>query len=165
MNRLIQISNNLETGDTICDEANKVVYTPINNPQPTLEVGIVVKNKNDEGKIGEALRKLSMEDQTVTVNRNQVTKQLIVGSLGQLHIDVITDKLKNIYNIDVKQEVARIAYKETIKGKSDVIGRYVKQSGAAGQYGLFYKFEPFDGEFELYAILWGAVPSNFIPSC
>lgn len=159
-------SNNLETGDTICDEANKVVYTPINNPQPTLEVGIVVKNKNDEGKIGEALRKLSMEDQTITVNRNQVTKQLIVGSLGQLHIDVITDKLKNIYNIDVKQEVARIAYKETIKGKSDVIGRYVKQSGGGGQYGIVHiKFEPFDGEFEFVNdIFGGAVPSNFIPA-
>lgn len=159
-------SNNLETGDTLCDEAHKVVYAPINNPQPTLDVSIVVKTKNDEGKIGEALRKIAMEDLTVTVNRNQVTKQLLVGGLGQLHIDVVKDKLKNIYNIDVIQEPAKIAYKETIKGKSDVIGRYVKQSGGGGQYGIVnIRFEPSEQEFEFVNdIFGGAVPSNFIPA-
>ena len=107
-----------------------------------------------------------MEDLTVTVNRNQVTKQLLVGGLGQLHIDVVKDKLKNIYNIDVIQEPAKIAYKETIKGKSDVIGRYVKQSGGGGQYGIVnIRFEPSEQEFEFVNdIFGGAVPSNFIPA-
>ena len=91
-----------------------------------------------------------MEDQTITVNQNWVTKQLIVGSLGQLHIDVITDKLKNIYNIDVKQEVARIAYKETIKGKSDVIDVALNNQVAV-KY-VIILFEPFDGELNLLMI-------------
>ncbi len=163
---VITKSNNLETGDTFCEEANPIVYSPIINPQPTLETAIVVKNKNDEGKIGEALRKITAEDLTIQTNRNPVTKQLIVGSLGQLHIDVICEKLKTIYGIDVQQEQAKIAYKETIKGKSDVCGRYVKQSGGGGQYGIVnIKFEPCDAPFEFVNdVFGGAVPSNFIPA-
>lgn len=157
----------LETGDTICDIANPIKYDTIHNPQPAIFFALNVEDKKDEGKIAEALRKIAMEDLTIHVDRNAETKQLIVGCLGQLHIDTILEKLKSIYNIKATLEEAKISYRETIKKHVDEIeGRYVKQSGGSGQYGIVkMKFEPTEKEYEFIDdIFGGSVPSNFIPA-
>lgn len=156
----------LETGDTLCDPANPIKYDTIASLPPSIFFAMVVKNKNDEGKITEALRRIASEDLSITVDRNVETKQLLVGCQGQSHIDVIIEKLKTMYNIQVGLEDARISYRETIKGTSDVEGRYVKQSGGSGQYGIVkIKFEPTEAPFEFVDdIFGGSVPSNYIPA-
>jgi elongation factor G len=156
----------LETGDTLCDPADPIKYDTIASLPPSIFFAMVVKNKNDEGKITEALRRIASEDLSITVDRNVETKQLLVGCQGQSHIDVIIEKLKTMYNIQVGLEDARISYRETIKGTSDVEGRYVKQSGGSGQYGIVkIKFEPTEAPFEFVDdIFGGSVPSNYIPA-
>lgn len=159
--------DDLETGDTICDVAHPIKYESIHNPQPAIFFALNVEDKKDDGKIAEALRKISMEDLTIHVERNAETKQLIVGCLGQLHIDTILEKLKSIYNIKATLEDAKISYRETIKKHVDEIeGRYVKQSGGSGQYGIVkMKFEPTEKEYEFVDdIFGGSVPNNFIPA-
>jgi elongation factor G len=162
---LIKVAS-LETGDTIADPNKPIKYSDIERIEPTFYVAADVKNKNDEGKITESLRKVCQEDLSVTVNRNAEVKQLLVGCQGQLHIDTILHKIKNIYNIDVVLSPAKISYRETIKGRADVEGRYVKQSGGSGQYGIVnIKFEPSEKEFDFVdEIFGGAVPSNFVPA-
>lgn len=162
---LIKVAS-LETGDTISDPNKPIKYSEIERIEPTFYVAADVKNKNDEGKITEALRKVCQEDLSVTVNRNAEVKQLLVGCQGQLHVDTILHKIKNVYNIDVVLSPAKISYRETIKGRADVEGRYVKQSGGSGQYGIVnIKFEPSEKDFEFVdEIFGGAVPSNFVPA-
>lgn len=157
---------NVETGDTLCDIANPIQYARIDNPQPTIFFSLVVKNKNDETKITEALRKIAAEDLTLKVERNAETKQLLVGCLGQSHVDVVCDKLRNTYGIDTILEDAKVSYRETIKGHADVEGRYVKQSGGSGQYGIVrIKVAPTEKEYEFIDdVFGGAVPTNFIPA-
>ncbi|MEA4821444.1 MAG: elongation factor G [Erysipelotrichales bacterium] len=158
--------NSLETGDTICDPAKPIKYMEIERVQPTIYYALSVKNKNDEGKITESLRKICYEDISITAERNAETKQLLVGCQGQSQIDNVMYKLKNIYNIEAELSDAKISYRETIKGSSDVEGRYVKQSGGSGQYGIVnIKFEPSKETFEFVDdIFGGAVPTNFIPA-
>lgn len=158
--------DSLETGDTICDPKNPIKYEEMEKLSPTIYYSLVVKNKNDEGKIADALRKIASEDMAVSVERNSEVKQLIVGCQGQSHIDVIVDKLKSIYNIDVTLEDAKISYRETIKGKADVEGRFVKQSGGSGQYGIVQmRFEPCDSDSEFVnEVFGGHVPTNYIPA-
>ena len=158
--------DSLETGDTIADPKNPIKYEDINKLSPTIYYSLVVKDKKDEGKIADALRKISSEDMAVTVERNSEVKQLIVGCQGQSHIDVIVEKLKSLYNIDVTLEDAKISYRETIKGKADVEGRFVKQSGGSGQYGIVQmRFEPCDSDSEFVnEVFGGHVPTNFIPA-
>lgn len=156
----------LETGDTICDPAHVVHYEGVEVLNPTIYYAVAVKNKNDEGKITDALRKICSEDLSVTAERNAETKQLLVGCQGQSHIDVIVDKLKTIYNIEVVLSEAKISYRETIKGRADVEGRYIKQSGGSGQYGVVkIEFQHSEEHFEFVNdIFGGAVPTNFIPA-
>ncbi len=156
----------LETGDTLCEPSKTVKYAGVEPIAPTIYFAVEVKNKNDEGKITDALRKICSEDLSVTAERNAESKQLLVGCQGQSHIDVIVDKLKSLYNIDVILGDAKISYRETIKGKADVEGRYVKQSGGSGQYGVVkIEFDHSEQDFEFVNdIFGGAVPTNFIPA-
>ncbi len=163
---IIKIAS-LETGDTLADPAHPIKYLELEKLQPTIYYALEVKNKNDEGKITESLRKICAEDLSITATRNAETKQLLVGCQGQPQIDNVIYKLKNIYNIEVVLKDAKISYRETIKGTSDVEGRYVKQSGGSGQYGIVnIKFEPSkDKDFEFVDdVFGGAVPTNFIPA-
>ncbi len=155
----------LETGDTICEPGLDIKFTPIKRMEPTIYFGMVVKNKNDEGKITESLKKISTEDISIVVTRNPELKQLLVGCQGQSHIDNVVNKLQNVYNIAVDLEDAKISYRETIKGNSDVEGRYVKQSGGAGSYGVVnIKFSHSEEDFEFVnSVFGGSVPTNFIP--
>jgi len=157
----------VETGDSLSDPASPVTFVGMEKMEPTIYYALAVKNKNDEGKITDALRKICSEDLSVVAERNAETKQLLVGCQGQSQMDIIVEKLKNIYNIDVTLGTAKISYRETIKGKADVEGRYVKQSGGSGQYGVVkIEFEHCDDkDFEFVNdIFGGAVPSNYIPA-
>jgi len=155
----------LETGDTICDPSNPVQFKKVQTIEPTIYFGLEVKNKNDEGKITESLRKIASEDLSIVVSRNAESKQLLVGCQGQSHIDNVVAKLLNTYNIEVILSDAKISYRETIKGNSDVEGRYVKQSGGAGSYGVVkIKFSHSEQDFEFVnSVFGGSVPTNFIP--
>ncbi|NLK72709.1 MAG: elongation factor G, partial [Clostridiales bacterium] len=124
-----------KTGDTLCDKNKPIVYDPIKFPQPTLFMAVEPKAKGDEEKIGNGLHKLMEEDPTFIVERNAETKQTLVGGQGDIHISVITSKLKDKFGVNVDIVEQKIPYRETVKGTSDVQGKHKKQSGGAGQYG------------------------------
>ncbi|MBK5252294.1 MAG: elongation factor G [Peptostreptococcaceae bacterium] len=155
-----------ETGDTLCDKASPIRYEGIKVKKANLFMAIEPKSKGDEEKIGTSLHKLSSEDPTFTMERNKETKQFLIGGLGIMHLGVITNKLKNNYGVEVELADPKIAYRETIKGKSDVQGKHKKQSGGAGQYGdVHIKFEPSEEVFEFEdKIFGGSVPRNYIPA-
>lgn len=158
--------NSLDTGDTFCDMTREVVFDPLDMPQPVVFYGIAMKNKNDEVKVGEGLKKAASEDLTLSVERNPETKQLVVGCQGQMHIDTVLERIKSTYNVTCALEDAKVSYRETIKGFADVEGRHKKQSGGAGQFGVVkVKFEPSDKDFEFVNdVFGGSVPTNFIPA-
>ncbi|MCT4618532.1 MAG: elongation factor G [Marinisporobacter sp.] len=155
-----------QTGDTLCDKNNPVQYGKIQFPQPTLFMAVEPKAKGDEEKIGTGLNRLTEEDPTFVVQRNKETKQTLIGGQGDMHIDVITRKLKNKFGVDVTLVDQIIPYRETIKGKADVQGKHKKQSGGHGQYGdVKIRFEPAQEEFIFEEeIFGGSVPKNYIPA-
>lgn len=163
---IITKMDNIETGDTICDPKHVIKYREIPNPSATLFYGVVPKSKKDEEKISDALHRLEAESLTFEMKRNYETHQLLIGGQGQLHIDVMVEKLKNIYDVDVTLEEPRVVYRETIRGKSDVQGKYKKQSGGSGQYGdVKIRFEPCEEDFVFEEeIFGGSVPKNYIPA-
>jgi len=158
--------NLTETGDTICDKQNKTLYKKIKYPKPNLYFAIEPKSKNDEDKISQALHKLHEEDPSFVSERNIETKQHLIGGQGNVQLQIVLDKLKNVYGVETNIIPLRIAYRETIKGKSDVQGKHKKQSGGAGQYGdVFVRFEPSTEEFEFTEeVFGGAVPRNYFPA-
>lgn len=155
-----------ETGDTLCDKTNPIVYPGIKLPKPCIFMAVEPKAKGDEEKIGQALHKLMEEDPTFVVERNKETKQLLIGGQGAMQLGVITNKLKNIFGVDVELVDQKIAYRETIKGKAKVQGKYKKQSGGSGQYGdVHIEFEHCDEPFIFEEkIFGGSVPKNYIPA-
>lgn len=158
--------NNTHTGDTLCSKDNPIKYKPIPFPKPTLFMAVQPKSKNDEDKIGSALHKLTEEDKSFSIQRNVETKQLLIGGQGNTQLEVIKSKLKNIYGVEVELSDPIIAYRETIKGKSEVQGKHKKQSGGAGQYGdVHIRFEPSQEEFEFTEkVFGGSVPRQYIPA-
>ena len=165
---IITKTNSLKTGDTICDEKDSFVYNTIDKIPPTIYYALVVKDKKDESKISDALKKMCIEDLSISVERNAETKQLVLGCQGSNHLEYIIEKLKNVYGVSVDIEPAKIPYRETIKGKVEAEGRYVKQSGGSGQYGIVQmRFEPnYDEEEPAFGeeIYGGAVPGSYIPA-
>ena len=155
-----------QTGDTLCDKNNKTLYKKIKYPKANLYFAIEPKSKNDEDKISIALHKLQEEDPSFVSVRNKETKQLLIGGQGNVQLQVILDKLKNSYAVQTDVVPLKIAYRETIKGKSDVQGKHKKQSGGAGQYGdVFVRFEPSEKEFEFAEeVFGGSVPKNYFPA-
>ncbi|NMA49498.1 MAG: elongation factor G [Tissierellia bacterium] len=155
-----------QTGDTLCDKNNQTLYDTISYPQPTLFKAVEPKNKGDEEKIGTSLNKMMDEDPTFVIERNTETKQLLIGGQGSVQLSVIVDKLKQNFGVEVVLNSPKIAYRETIKGKSTVQGKHKKQSGGAGQYGdVHMRFEPSEEEFEFsQEIFGGAVPRNYWPA-
>ena len=155
-----------ETGDTLCDKSDPTLYDRIEYPQPTLFLAVEPRTKGDEEKIGVSLNRLTEEDPTFIVERNSETKQLLIGGQGNVQLSVITDKLKNTFEVEVDLTNPKVAYRETIKGTSSVQGRHRKQSGGAGQYGdVHIRFESTDEDFEFdEEVFGGAVPRNFFPA-
>jgi len=155
-----------ETGDTLCTKEKPVVYTGVNIPRPCLFMAIEPKAKGDEEKIGSSLHKLTEEDPSFIIERNKETKQLLIGGQGTMQVSVVTNKLKNIFGVEVELHDPKIAYRETIKGVATVQGKHKKQSGGSGQYGdVHIKFEPSTEEFVFEEkIFGGSVPRQYIPA-
>ena len=155
-----------KTGDTISLKTAPVSYDKIDFPKPCYFMAVKGKTKDSDEKIGTGLQRLNEEDPTFSIERNIETKELIVGGQGNIQLDVLASKLKNNYKVDVELSPPKVAYRETIKGKSDVQGKHKKQSGGAGQYGdVRIRFEPSQEEFEFTEeIFGGSVPKNYIPA-
>ena len=154
------------SGDTLCDKNDIVRYLPLDYPQPVYYVAIEAADKNDEEKMGTGLNKLREEDPSFVVERNVETHQTLLGGQGDIQVSVILAKLKDIFGVTVKTVPQKIAYRETIKGSSDVQGKHKKQSGGAGQYGdVHIRFSPSEQEFEFSEELFGgSVPKNYVPA-
>ncbi len=155
-----------ETGDTLCDKNHSIKFKKIKYPTPILYYAIEAKSKNDEEKLSTSLRRLKEEDPSFVIERNTETKQLTIGGQGQVQLDVILEKLKNMFNVEVNIIPFIIPYRETIKGTVEVQGKHKKQSGGAGQYGdVWIKFEPTEEDFVFESnVFGGAVPKNYFPA-
>jgi elongation factor G len=156
------------TNDTLCTKSDPVLIRPIEFPNPVLSVALKVKTKGDEEKANAGLQKLHEEDPTFTIRHDAVLKQTIVSGLGDLHLDVMVEKLKDKFGVEVEMEKPRIAYRETIRKTSKAEGKHKKQSGGRGQFGVCWlRLEPNErgAGFEfLNEIVGGSIPSKFIPA-
>ncbi|MEG1410691.1 MAG: elongation factor G [Terrisporobacter sp.] len=158
--------NSLQTGDSISLNQNEKLEDCIKIPKPQIYFAIQPKNKGDEDKISTVLNKISDEDPTITWNRNTETKQVLIGGQGELHINIAKLKMKEKFGLDIDLTDLKVAYRETIKGSSDVQGKHKKQSGGHGQYGdVKIKFERSQNDFEFEEdIFGGSVPKQYIPA-
>ncbi|WP_405098345.1 elongation factor G [Oceanobacillus sp. FSL H7-0719] len=156
------------TGDTLCDEKNLVILESMEFPEPVISVAIEPKTKADQDKMGTALAKLAEEDPTFKTETNTETGQTIISGMGELHLDIIVDRLKREFKVEANVGAPQVAYRETFRQAAEVEGKFVRQSGGRGQYGhVWVKFEPNeDGAgFEFTnAIVGGVVPREYIPS-
>ena len=158
------------TGDTICDEQHPVILESMEFPEPVLELAIEPKTKAGQGKMGEALAKLAEEDPTFRAHTDQETGQTIIAGMGELHLEIIVDRLLREFKVEANVGAPQVAYKETFTKAVDVDSKYAKQSGGRGQYGhCKVHFEPMDanGE-ELFkfdsTVVGGAIPKEYIPA-
>ena len=158
--------NSLQTGNTLANNADAQLLEEIDLPKPQIYYSVVPKNKGEEDKIGSSLNKIAEEDPTIQWYRNAETKQTLVGGQGELHINTVKNKLKDKFGVDVDLEDIKVAYRETIKGSSDVQGKHKKQSGGHGQYGdVKIKFTRTKDDFEFdEEIFGGSVPKSYIPA-
>ena len=158
------------TGDTICDEQHPVILESMEFPEPVIELAIEPKTKAGQGKMGEALAKLAEEDPTFRAHTDQETGQTIIAGMGELHLEIIVDRLLREFKVEANVGAPQVAYKETFTKPVDVEYKYAKQSGGRGQYGhCKVKFDPMDpnGEetfkFES-TVVGGAIPKEYIPA-
>jgi len=158
------------TGDTICDDQHPVILESMEFPEPVIELAIEPKTKAGQGKMGEALAKLAEEDPTFRAHTNQETGQTIIAGMGELHLEIIVDRLLREFKVEANVGAPQVAYKETFTKPVDQEYKYAKQSGGRGQYGhCKVKFEPMDpnGE-ETYkfesSVVGGAIPKEYIPA-
>jgi len=158
----------VETSDTLCDKSYPIRYNPIKFPQPQYSVAVAPKTKGDEEKLNNALNRLQEEDPTFISYYNPETHQTIVSGLGDLHIEVILERLKRKFGVDVETSLPKIPYRETITTKVKKQGKYKRQTGGRGQYGdCWIEIEPLPrgGGYEFIdKIFGGAIPKNYIPS-
>ncbi|ABO50287.1 translation elongation factor 2 (EF-2/EF-G) [Desulforamulus reducens MI-1] len=154
------------TGDTLSHRDNPQVLEGIEFPTPTLTIAVAPKSKNDEDKLGDALLKLVDEDPTVKIHKNTETKQTLLITMGEAQTQIMVDRLKKKYGVDVTLEEAKVPYRETVRKKVEVEGKHKKQSGGRGQYGhVWIRFEPTDEHFVFgEEVFGGAVPRNFFPA-
>lgn len=157
-----------QTGDTLCDKADPIVYPNVKYPEAAIAFAIEPKSRADEDKISTALHKILEEDPSLHFDRDPQTKEFILSGSGQLHIETVVDKLKNKYGVEVALHPPKVPYKETITQQVEVQGRHKKQSGGRGQFGdCKCVFEPLErsGGFEFVdKIFGGAIPQNFRPA-
>ena len=154
------------TGDTLCDENNPVILESMEFPEPVIDIAIEPKDKAAQEKMGIALAKLAEEDPTFKAYTNQETGQTIIAGMGELHLDIIVDRLKREFKVECNVGKPQVAYKETIRNKVKVQGKFIRQSGGKGQYGdVWFEMEPLEAgkgiEFES-KIVGGAVPKEYI---
>ena len=173
------------TGDTICDEKHPVVLESMEFPEPVIELAIEPKTKNDQGKMGEALAKLAEEDPTFRAHTDQETGQTIIAGMGELHLEVIVDRLLREFNVEANVGAPQVAYRECFTKAVDVDSKYAKQSGGRGQYGhCKVRFSPLEANVDKFdvetkntvlineppvlfcesSVVGGAIPKEYIPS-
>ena len=157
---------NTTTGDTLCDEKKAVILESMEFPEPVIQLAVEPKSKADQDKMGIALQKLAEEDPTFKVHTDHETGQTVIAGMGELHLDVLVDRMKREFNVEANIGKPQVAYRETIKKTAECEGKYIKQSGGRGQYGhVWIKFEPnTDKGYEFVdAIVGGVVPREYIP--
>ncbi|BCJ87342.1 elongation factor G [Effusibacillus dendaii] len=156
------------TGDTLCDEKNIVILESMEFPEPVIDVAIEPKTKADQDKMGLALAKLAEEDPTFKTHTDQETGQTIISGMGELHLEIIVDRLLREFKVEANVGKPQVAYKETIKGRTKVEGKFVRQSGGKGQYGhVWLELEPLErGQGYIFEnkIVGGVVPREYIPA-
>jgi len=154
------------TGDTLCTETRPVVMEQITFPEPVISVAIEPKTKADQEKIGIALQKLAEEDPTFKVHTDEETLQTIIGGMGELHLDILVDRMKREFGVEANVGAPQVAYKETIKKSAEAEGKYVKQSGGRGQFGhCWLRIEPIEEgkEYEfIEEIKGGVIPKEYM---
>jgi elongation factor G len=158
-----------KTGDTICDEKNPILVEAMRFPEPVISQAVEPKSKNDQERLGLALHKMLDEDPSFRVAYNQETGQTIMSGMGQLHLEVVVDRIKNEFNVEVQVGFPEVAYRETIKKKVNAVGKFIQQSGGRGQYGhCVIELEPQEtpgtGVTFENKIKGGAIPQEFIPA-
>lgn len=156
------------TGDTLCDEKNLVILESMEFPEPVISVAIEPKSKADQDKMSVALGKLAEEDPTFRTETNVETGQTIISGMGELHLDIIVDRMRREFKVEANVGAPQVSYRETFRGSAEVEGKFVRQSGGRGQYGhVWVKFEPNEegAGFEFVNnIVGGVVPREYIPS-
>ena len=156
------------TGDTLCTESEPIVYKHADFPDPVFSVSIQPKSKGDEEKIGSGLNRLAEEDPTFRVSREPSTNETIISGMGELHLDVMAERLKRKFGAEITMDTPKVPYRETIRSSAKVQGRHKKQTGGRGQFGdVWVEFEPIgtDQEFEFAdKVFGGSVPRQYIPA-
>ena len=156
------------TGDTLCDEDNQIILEQIIFPEPVISIRIEPKTKADQEKMGMALRRLSEEDPTFRIRVDQETAETIISGMGELHLEILVDRMKREFGVEANIGNPQVAYRETIKGTAEAEGKYIKQSGGRGQYGhVRLRVEPLERgvgfEFE-NELKGGSVPQEYVPA-
>ncbi len=156
------------TGDTLCDTGNPILFDPIKFSDPMISYAIAPKSRGDEEKVSTGFNKMLEEDPTLKFHRDAETKEMILSGMGQLHLEIVLEKLKRKFGVEVLMKTPKIPYKETIKKSSKAQGRYKKQSGGRGQYGdCWLEIKPLQrgGNFEfINKIVGGVIPRQYIPA-
>ncbi|MEH7352486.1 elongation factor G [Neobacillus drentensis] len=156
------------TGDTLCDDKNLVILESMQFPEPVIELSVEPKSKADQDKMTTALQKLQEEDPTFRAHTDQETGQVIIAGMGELHLDIIVDRMRREFKVEANVGAPQVAYRETFKGSAQVEGKFARQSGGRGQYGhVWIEFAPNEAGkgFEFVnGIVGGVVPREYIPA-
>ena len=156
------------TGDTLCDESRPVMLENMDYPDPVISMAIEPKTKGDQEKMTNALLKLAGEDPSFRFSTNRETGQTIIAGMGELHLNIMVDRLKREYNVEANVGSPQVAYKETLRGSIETTGKYIRQSGGKGQYGhcvvKFEGLEPGEGYKFVDATVGGSIPKEYIPA-
>jgi elongation factor G len=156
------------TGDTLCDENNVIILERMEFPEPVISVAVEPKTKADQEKMGIALSKLAAEDPSFRVHTDEETGQTIISGMGELHLEIIVDRMKREFKVDANVGKPQVAYRETIRGTTEVEGKFVRQSGGRGQFGhCWLKIEPLEegkGYEFVNAVVGGVIPKEYIPA-
>ena len=157
---------NTTTGDTLCDEKKPIILESLSVPEPVIQLAVEPKSKADQDKMALALQKLAEEDPTFKVHTDHETGQTVIAGMGELHLDVLIDRMKREFKVEANVGAPQVAYRETITGTGECEGKYIKQSGGRGQYGhVWVKFEPNpEAGYEFVdQVVGGVVPREYIP--
>ncbi|MBL8066527.1 MAG: elongation factor G [Chthonomonadaceae bacterium] len=160
--------NDVKTGQTVCDTAKPLTLESIKFPEPVIQIAIEPKSRADQEKLGSSLQRLAEEDPTFRVNTDQESGQTIISGMGELHLEIIVDRLNREFGVQANQGKPQVAYRETVRGKAKAEGRFVRQTGGSGQYGVcVLEIEPLDvGKGFEFAnkVVGGSIPKEYIPA-
>jgi len=157
------------TGETLCDEKHQIILEEMNFPEPVISVAVEPKTKEDQEKMGTALGRLAQEDPSFKMRTDEESGQTIISGMGELHLDVLVDRMKREFNVEANMGKPQVAYRETIRKKIEQEAKFIRQSGGRGQYGHVYiRMEPLKSKEKNYEfvneIVGGAIPREFIPA-